>query len=616
MTTTTQTIDQTTLDERPLRAEPRQAAAFAYGRRPMTDRSRPTWRARSRGRAVATAVVVACAALAVAASTALASTGEGGLDPAFGAGGLTISSVNTPNPQAEVYSSGITDPSQTFALFGANNPSGFGGAFGLVRFDAQGHLASSMPSFSASSPDISHPIRPVALLAMPDGFFIAVGSQTDAGGDSHIVLARFNADGTADSGFSLQVVPVTQCPNHPGGPGFGNFPTAAIPAHHSNLIVVGSCGAAPAQPAAWQFDEQGHLLSVSTIFSFTANGAPPGFKDIVNFTATAVGGAFGTDDWVVGNFEGHTLNGSDQQRVFIAKLTNDTGFDRSFGEDGDYTLNALGAGNPAYYSGIDGATAVATDPNGQPVLAGYSQGAAGGAIAVERFTTDGRPDTSFGNGDQRVIPVSGFGKTHAVADAIAIRADGKIWLSGPLFDEGAADHSSLAVVRLGPDGADDDTFGRANNGQQTYPLPAGHFAAGNGRLSLEADGFPVVAEDGTHSAGADFVLARVTSAEACTLCGLVVARNPPRGPITFTVLHGPGGPAMGILVRQRQRGKTVTLGRVPFGPQRLGRVVLRWNRRVAGRPLKPGSYLIIVRALDQHRHVVALSNPIRLVIRR
>jgi hypothetical protein len=73
---------------------------------------------------------------------------------------------------------------------------------------------------------------------------------------------------------------------------------------------------------------------------------------------------------------------------------------------------------------------------------------------------------------------------------------------------------------------------------------------------------------------------------------------------------------MGILVRQRQRGKTVTLGRVPFGPQRLGRVVLRWNRRVAGRPLKPGSYLIIVRALDQHRHVVALSNPIRLVIRR
>ena len=72
---------------------------------------------------------------------------------------------------------------------------------------------------------------------------------------------------------------------------------------------------------------------------------------------------------------------------------------------------------------------------------------------------------------------------------------------------------------------------------------------------------------------------------------------------------------MGILVQRLLHGKVVQVARVPFGPQPLGRVRLKWNRKVAGKPLQPGTYLITVRALDQHGHVVALSKRVRIVVR-
>ena len=53
---------------------------------------------------------------------------------------------------------------------------------------------------------------------------MAVGGQSEADGSNQIVLARFNADGSADTSFGTQVIPERQCPHHPGGAGFGNIP--------------------------------------------------------------------------------------------------------------------------------------------------------------------------------------------------------------------------------------------------------------------------------------------------------------------------------------------------------------------------------------------------------
>jgi hypothetical protein len=85
--------------------------------------------------------------------------------------------------------------------------------------------------------------------------------------------------------------------------------------------------------------------------------------------------------------------------------------------------------------------------------------------------------------------------------------------------------------------------------------------------------------------------------------------------VTIAAAHGLGGASMGILVQRRVHGKIHTLGRVPFGPQRTGRVKIHWDLAVEGKPLKQGSYLITLRALDDNGDVVAINKPVRLKIR-
>ena len=73
---------------------------------------------------------------------------------------------------------------------------------------------------------------------------------------------------------------------------------------------------------------------------------------------------------------------------------------------------------------------------------------------------------------------------------------------------------------------------------------------------------------------------------------------------------------VGILVRRvGPHGRATLVGRVPFGPQRAGNIHIRWHIRVGGKRLKPGTYLVNVRAL-RHGRVVAISKPIRIRIRR
>jgi hypothetical protein len=73
---------------------------------------------------------------------------------------------------------------------------------------------------------------------------------------------------------------------------------------------------------------------------------------------------------------------------------------------------------------------------------------------------------------------------------------------------------------------------------------------------------------------------------------------------------------VGILVRRvGPHGRATLVGRVPFGPQRAGNIHIRWHLRVGGKRLKPGTYLVNVRAL-RHGRVVAISKPIRIRIRR
>jgi hypothetical protein len=82
---------------------------------------------------------------------------------------------------------------------------------------------------------------------------------------------------------------------------------------------------------------------------------------------------------------------------------------------------------------------------------------------------------------------------------------------------------------------------------------------------------------------------------------------------------------VGILVqrivgRHKLLGRTVPklsiVGRVPFGHHRAGRFRAHWDRRVNGRRLRPGRYLVTVRALASDKRVRELGRSFTIRIRQ
>jgi DNA-binding beta-propeller fold protein YncE len=72
---------------------------------------------------------------------------------------------------------------------------------------------------------------------------------------------------------------------------------------------------------------------------------------------------------------------------------------------------------------------------------------------------------------------------------------------------------------------------------------------------------------------------------------------------------------VGILVERIAGKRRLRIGRVPFGPERQGRFRIRWNLRVNGHKLPSGRYLVTLRALDMHRHVIALAQPVTITVK-
>ena len=88
---------------------------------------------------------------------------------------------------------------------------------------------------------------------------------------------------------------------------------------------------------------------------------------------------------------------------------------------------------------------MALQPDGRIVVAGSSDAAGIGDVAVARLLPGGCLDDSFGDGGKTLVDL-GSGD---VARAVALQPDGKILLAG---SSGDTDNDDFAVVRLQPNG--------------------------------------------------------------------------------------------------------------------------------------------------------------------
>ena len=182
--------------------------------------------------------------------------------------------------------------------------------------------------------------------------------------------------------------------------------------------------------------------------------------------------------------------------AFVSRFTPEGQIDASFGVNGSARVA---------YGVLNAANAVAVQPDGKVVIAGYSNFSPQKGIIdflVARFLPDGRPDPGFGSNGVFVWDFAGGAD---IAVGLALAPDGKIVVAGTVWNGAGYD---WGVARLTDGGALDATFD--SDGMFFFGVgPNSAISA----VAVQPDG-KILAAGGTVG---DFAVARLTASGATDL---------------------------------------------------------------------------------------------------
>jgi uncharacterized delta-60 repeat protein len=145
---------------------------------------------------------------------------------------------------------------------------------------------------------------------------------------------------------------------------------------------------------------------------------------------------------------GRSLGTTQDYDFALARYTANGGRDVSFDGDGR-VLTGFGRGTATFN---DQAYGLAIQADGKIVAAGW----AGPYLAVARYTTAGKLDTTFSGDGKQLITFGFTGTGLNVANAVAIQADGRIVVAGEAWNGLDFD---FALARFNTNGSLDSTFG-------------------------------------------------------------------------------------------------------------------------------------------------------------
>jgi len=323
----------------------------------------------------------------------------GTLDTGFGSGGKVTTSLGAGIDVA--FAVAVQPDGKIVAAGYSHNGSNFD--FALARYNRNGSLDRSFDGDGKvttpirAGDDIAH-----ALALQPDGKIVVAGDSF-SGSNDDFALARYNSDGSLDTGFHGTGKVTTAI-------GAGNDSASAVAVQSDGKIVVA-----------------GYTLSGSVPEFALARYGPAGSLDrrfgVAGTVTTPIG--HGAHAWALalqpdGKIvaAGDADNGSDPDFA-LARYAVDGGLDATF--DGDGTLTTpIGPGE-------DRALAVAAQPDGKIVAAGRSVNGSNRDFALARYEGDGSLDASF-DGDGIVTTAIGPGNDDA--DAVVLQPDGKIVAGG------------------------------------------------------------------------------------------------------------------------------------------------------------------------------------------
>jgi uncharacterized delta-60 repeat protein len=406
---------------------------------------------------------------------------NGSLDAGFGSSGRVTTDFGSTDDEAygvAVQSDGAIVLAG-FAFPGLPN----GEDFAVARYDSSGNLDTGFggdgkvtTDFIGSSNDFGYDV--VAIQS--DGKIVAVGAATLF--DSDFAVARYNPDGSLDTGFGTGGTVTTDI-------NLSSDSASAVAIQSDGKIVVAGAtvhtngfGDNDFDFAVVRYNSDGSLDT-----SFDGDG-----KVTIDFSSTfdyAWDVAIQSDGKIV--LSGYSYQGATGYDFAVARLDTDGSLDTAFDVDGRVTVD---------FGSDDAGFGVALQSDDKIVLSGYSyQGATGYDYAVARLDTDGSLDTAFDVDGHVTVD---FG-SYDIGYGVALQSDDKIVLSGYSY-QGATGYD-FAVARLDSNGSLDTGF----NGDGLVTVDFGSDDIGYS-VALQSDDKIVLSGYSYQGAtGYDFAVARL-----------------------------------------------------------------------------------------------------------
>ena len=306
----------------------------------------------------------------------------------------------------------------------------------LVRYNSDGSYDTTLDGDGKKLDDIGASgiaARSVAL--QPDGKIVVCGSATETSGTA---LVRLQPDGSFDTSFDED----------------GKIAFQAFTDEAANAVALQGDGKIVVAGSRRNGSDADFVVA-----RYNANGARDASFDGGRVTESITGGddvalavAIQPDGKIVTAGYGTAAGKRD---TALMRFGPDGLVDDSFATNGTLFVS-LGVGN-------NEARAIALQPDGRIVIAGFADGPTGKRFFAARLTTGGRFDPSFNNGEG--IAYVRFPSGGAEATSLALDASGRIVLGG-LVSNGS--NYDFAVARLTASGLLDTTFG--NGGMVVTPI--------------------------------------------------------------------------------------------------------------------------------------------------
>lgn len=419
------------------------------------------------------------------------------LDPTFGLGGMSQAGLTDTSGGA--YGPVIQRDGKILICDTRTDNGSSGSDLGVARFNAHGGLDPAFNFNGLVAIDFDGGAGQdtcTGIALQGDGKIVVVGStRSPTTNSADFAVARLNPDGTLDTTFGAGTGKVV-IPFDVGGNEYDEATAVAIQTD-GRIVVAGQAGSAGngtsfAVVRLLPDGTRDTTFNLTGRVTFGFNLPDGNGRDFLQAMAIDGSGRI-----VLAGFAGHTDGSSD---FALARLLSNGQLDANFDADGRATIAFdLGASKNDQLSGLaiqaDGRLVVAGGADTSP-----TSGSPNFDMAVARVLPNGALDATFGIGGRVLVPFDRVANGSDLAYAVAVQPDGKLVLAGYASGERGPSYDELfgAAARLNPDGSLDSGFGMF--GKQTYDFglyaPTGQLLHG-----IAFQGSQIIVSGGTRVPG-------------------------------------------------------------------------------------------------------------------